>query len=112
MLAQRVRDGTIATNQVIRVEILAGCRNRQDFETNAIQLAGLVEFPIHSATWNATAELAFALRRKGVSPSLPDAVIAASALEYRATLVHADADFDRIAEHASVKIESHKPLRI
>ena len=107
LMAARVRAGMVATNQIVRVEVLAGSRDAREFDTNSAQLAGLIDLSIIDETWHATAALAYSLRRKGITPSLPDAIIAASAIEHLAVVVHADNHFDQIAEHTGLRVEGH-----
>lgn len=96
-----------AYNQVIRSEILVGCRDDQEYWTNNRQIGALRELPLHQSIWDAAAGLGFALRRRGVTAGLPDLLIAASALEHDAIVVHADTDFDTIASHSDLRVESY-----
>jgi len=96
-----------AFNQVIRGEILIGCRTEREYLANNTQIGALLELPLHQPAWDAAANLGFALRRKGLTVALPDLLIAASALEHDAIVVHADADFDNIARHSDLRVESY-----
>ena len=96
-----------AFNQVIRTEILVGCRDDHEYWTNDNDIGALRELPLHQSLWDAAAGLGFALRRKGVTVGLPDLIIAASALEHDAIVVHADTDFDKIAQHSDLRVESY-----
>jgi predicted nucleic acid-binding protein len=96
-----------AVNQIVRVEVLLGCRNEAEFASNAETFAALHEVPLDSGTWERAGRLGFDLRRRGVSASVPDLIIAASAIERAATLVHADSDFDLIAQHSDLQVESY-----
>ena len=63
--------------------------------------------PFHqSGSWHKAFELGFNLRRKGITVPHTDILIAACALQSGSTLVHADAHFDMMAEHAVIKVES------
>jgi len=96
----------VAANQAIRLEVLTGCRNEEDYAQNDADFAGFIQFPIRSSTWDFAAELGFRLRRQGFSPSVPDLIIAASAMERDAIVLHADADFDTIADSSTLRVES------
>ena len=87
--------------------MLVGCRTPEEYTTNDQRFRGLVQLPIEQAIWEAAAGLGFALRRRGVTSALPDLLIAASALEHDAIVVHADTDFDRIAQHSDLRVESY-----
>ena len=54
-----------------------------------------------------TFDLAFQLRRKGVTIPYTDILIAATAQAHEATLLHVDAHFDLAAQFSSLKVESY-----
>jgi predicted nucleic acid-binding protein len=60
-----------------------------------------------SPLWEKAYELAFQLRRKGVTIPYTDILIAATALAHEATLLHVDAHFDLAAQFSSLKVESY-----
>ena len=100
-----------ATNQVVRLELLVGSRNKNEFRENSTQLESLVQFAVQESTWSLAQGIGFELRRKGFTTSVPDLLIAASAIEQRATLIHADSDFDHIADHIDLRVESYANTR-
>jgi len=111
-LTSLVAAESIATNDVIRVEMLVGCRTPQEYAINDQRFRGLRQLPIDRAIWDAAAGLGFALRRRGVTTALPDLLIAASALEHDAIVVHSDEDFDNIAKHSDLRVESYAETSI
>jgi len=50
--------------------------------------------------------MSFELRRKGITVPYTDILIAACALRTESTVVHADAHFDLMANHVSLKVQS------
>jgi hypothetical protein len=102
-----VRGKLAATNAVIQMELLIGCRTRDEFDLVRSNLGGVLELEMLRSTWDQATEFGYSLRRKGVTVSLPDLLIAASAVEYSAVLVHADNDFDLIAKHTDLRVESY-----
>jgi len=96
----------VSTNGVLKLEILSGAHNQQEFQDYSARFDALHQLVIHDATWHAAAKLGYDLRRQGVPCLTPDLIIAASAIEHDAVLVHADADFDRIAANADLRVES------
>ncbi|HEU4759029.1 MAG TPA: PIN domain-containing protein [Dehalococcoidia bacterium] len=110
-VANRIRTlldaNAIAVNQVVRLELLVGCRTEKEYTALDDRLAGLVQLPILGPTWERAARIGFDLRRKGITASVPDLIISACAVENSAVLMHADADFDRIAESSDLRTESH-----
>ena len=109
-LASRVdeilRQGRAATNGVIRLEIVSGARNEREFDDYSETLHALIQLAIGDQTWTQAARLGYQMRRLGITASTPDLIISASAMEHRAVLIHADADFDRIAAKADIRVES------
>lgn len=102
-----VRSNTAAVNEQIELEILIAHKRQDDFDRMRGALKALVRLPIVSKAWDGAARLGFDLRRKGLAVVTPDLLIAASALEHGAILLHADSDFDLIARHAPLAVESY-----
>jgi predicted nucleic acid-binding protein len=102
-----ISERVAATNEVVTLEVLVGSRNRADYRANTAQLRSLLQFPVHDATWRRASDLGFELRRNGFTPSVPDLLIATSAIEQGATLVHADRDFDAISRLSPLTVESY-----
>lgn len=96
-----------AVNEQIELEILIAHGDRREFERIRDQIRGIRRLPVVSRTWELAGELGFLLRRQGIVVATPDLLIAASATEHGAVLVHADADFDRIAGATDLKVESY-----
>ncbi len=112
-LAQRVQalveGNAAAVNQIVRLEVLAGCKTPREYSDLDDKLKGLAGLEIGQGTWDRAASLAFDLRRRGTTPSVPDVIIAASAVENDAVLVHADSDFGLIAANSDLRVESFAP---
>src|SRR4030042_7066504 len=110
-LAQRVQEllqsELVATTGMIRLELIGGAKTRSEFDKLAFVTEGLEQFRDHDSTWLRAARLAFALRRQGVTVPHADILIAAVAIANDATLVHADAHFERIAQHSELKTASY-----
>jgi predicted nucleic acid-binding protein len=102
-----LRRRELVSNLVVLTELLVGSRSDADYARNERQIGQLPSLPITTGTWRDTGRLGYELRRKGISVRLPDLLIAASALEHGATLMHADPDFDRIAAQTDLKVESY-----
>jgi hypothetical protein len=102
LLAERA----VAVNGFIRLEVVSGANTEDEFTESAANLSALKQFEVSDSTWNRAARLGYDLRRKGLPNLSADLLIAASAIEHEAILVHADRDFDRIAEHTDLRVES------
>ncbi len=92
-----VDDGVAIIIGLIRVELLRGARDRAMFQQLATLLDGVVTVPTGPQTWARAADLGFTLQRLGVAVPTTDIVIAASALENEATVMHLDRHFEFIA---------------
>jgi len=109
-MAERVDDllerQVAATNGLITVEIVSGATNEKEFADSSATLGALHQLSLNDRTWSRAARLGYDLRRRGLTCLTPDLIIAASAIEHGAVLVHADADFDRIAANSGLAVES------
>jgi len=99
--------GSIVVNQVVRLELLVGCLDRQDFAATRRDLLGLTELPISQSTWDMAAELGFRLRRAGHSIPVPDLLIAATAIQHDVIVIHDDKHFTGLAANSDLRVESY-----
>ncbi len=96
----------LASTDVVLMEVLAGARDDGDRDRLRRLLYGrtllAVEGPLD---YEQAAELYRACRRHGETPrKLTDCLIAAVAIRHQAQVLHADADFDVIARHTSLRL--------
>lgn len=106
-VAPLVVSGEAVFNQIVRTEVLVGALNEREYQRYSWQFDGLINLVLESATWDLAANIGFKLGRAGLPTGVPDLLIAASAIEHDAVLMHADSDFDRIARHTGLKVESY-----
>lgn len=98
-------DAPLATTEMVAGEILAGAQDdlhharlrRQLMATRFIPLGGLEGF-------ERAARLVRECRTVGITASLTDCLVAAPAIAAEAALLHADADFDRIASATDLDV--------
>lgn len=102
--ANLLREHRVATNDVIRMEILTGAIDEAQYGDLSDQWEGLHHLPMTASVWRRAERLRFDLRRRGHLVPLPDALIASSAIAYDCELLHADRHFDQIAKIAPLKI--------
>lgn len=96
----------LASTDVVLMEVLAGARDDRDRDRLRRLLYGrtllAVEGPLD---YEQAAELYRACRLHGETPrKLTDCLIAAVAIRHQAQVLHADADFDVIARHTSLRL--------
>jgi predicted nucleic acid-binding protein len=103
-------ESDVAICGMIALELLGGTKSEKEYLRLKSRLDSLFYIESDKRLWDLSSKLAFDLKRKGMSIPYADIVIAASALEERAILVHADSHFDSIAHHTDLKVESFVSL--
>lgn len=97
-------DTQLATCDAIRMEVLAGARNRAHLADLRALLARCVNLPLIAENYEAAASLYRTCRQSGETVRrLIDCLIAASAIGHDAPLLHVDVDFDVIARHSTLR---------
>ena len=92
--------------EMILLEILQGIQSRKERKEIEKKFGLLVLASQHRSTTLLAADIYQELRRKGITiRSIVDCLIAATAIETGASILHRDRDFDRIAEFYPIVIE-------
>ncbi len=106
-LKEKINDReTIVYLDFILLEIIQGVRERKDRERIEQKFNTLVCLNLKRSSIMLAAEIYQELQRKGIRiRSIMDCLIAASAIETGATLLHKDRDFDRIGTYYPIIIE-------
>lgn len=86
----------VAVTGPIFLELIQGCRNEKEKREMERCLQGLHWLAVEDRHWHQAADLAFSLRRKGVTVSAMDALIATIAVTYNCAVLHKDRDYDLI----------------
>jgi predicted nucleic acid-binding protein len=94
-----IRSGDVAITEWIILELMVGIRSYESSASLLKRLSPIHRLPIREDGWVRAWNLAALLRKKAVSPSVPDCLIAMIAIWHGATLVHCDGDFELIAKH-------------
>lgn len=89
---------------IVIVEVLRGARTEKDWAVLHESLTSLPQIPIDDAVVGKAARWGFRLDRKGATFSTTDLLIAAAS-HGKATLIHRDADFTRMADFVGIKEE-------
>ncbi len=87
----------------ILVELVQGARTVQEKDEFRKWVKGLHWLPMTDVLWYYAAEMAFGLRRKGITTSAMDTLIASLAMENDCPLLHRDAHFNLIARYFDLK---------
>lgn len=106
-LLPRVDRGVVGTCPIIDLEILYSARNGTEHEHFRNQRGAFEYFPMTDEVARRAVEVQglLAARAQHRSVSIPDLLIAATAERYSLTVLHYDADFDRIAELTHQPVE-------
>lgn len=97
----------IATCHPIRMEVLAGARDERHLESLRGLLARGVLIPTLATDYEQAAALFRTCRRRGATVrKLIDCLIAAHAIRADLPILHADADFDLLARHTALRIDT------
>lgn len=92
--------GEIATCGIVDLELLYSARDRATYRSLVEALRGMPRVPLEEAAVNRalSVQAMLAERSQHRAVPLPDLLVAACAERAELTVLHCDADFDRIAE--------------
>ncbi len=93
-------------NHLIYLEVLQGSRTEKDYKTLKKYLDTQVFYELKNGkdSYAEAAQMYLKLRKKGVTVSTIDCLIAMVAIENELFLLHNDKDFTRISNHFPLKI--------
>ena len=98
-----IRSGSVAVTEWIILELMTGLRSHDKASTLLEQFAPVYRLSLSDESWDRAWNLAARLRKKGISASAADCLIATIAAQDGATLLHCDSDFELIAPHAKLR---------
>ena len=106
MLEQLTVDNQdLALCGIILTEILQGISTDATYRKIRRNLSPLVMLPMHDSVFVRAADIYRSLRKRGITiRRTNDCIIAATALEHEARLLHNDRDFEPIEEHLSLMV--------
>jgi len=93
----------VATTPLIKLELLSGCSNKNEFNDFTEELDALHQLEFTSKVWQHASELGFSLRKKGLKIPNTDLLLAAASISYGCPIWHHDKHFDLIAKHTLLK---------
>jgi predicted nucleic acid-binding protein len=88
----------------ILVEIIQGCKTDTEKQRLRDVFRGVDWLTINDNMWERAANMSFDLRRKGVTISAVDAIIATVAMSTGSQLLHYYSDYDLIARHTELAV--------
>ena len=105
-LEQLLKDNRLAVTPLVSLELLGGTRAEAEFLRLKSRLEALHQLPVREKEWQRAAQLSFDLRRQGKTIPYTDILIAATAIQEGAVLLHADRHFDIMAEMTGLTVDS------
>jgi hypothetical protein len=106
LVDQLLQENRAITTGIVKLELLGGTKTEKEFQRLKSRLDALESVETDEALWTSTYDLAFLLRRNGITVPFTDIIIAASALNKDAVLVHADSHFDVMTPLIGLVVES------
>ncbi len=98
VLAAIAAEGRLAVCEVVALELLYSARGPADYESRWSGLLSFTWLPVDAAVTRTALDIQRRLARSGQHRRpIPDLLIAATAIEHNATVLHYDKDFDLIA---------------
>ncbi|MGB9628931.1 MAG: type II toxin-antitoxin system VapC family toxin [Thermodesulfobacteriota bacterium] len=98
-----LEDDRAAIAGPILIELIQGARTDKEKEYIKKYLKGIHWLSVTDGHWHKAGEIAFNLRRRGITSSAIDTLIATIAIEYDCLLLHKDSHFDLISKYSSLK---------
>lgn len=106
-LDRLLRGDDLACTDVVAMEVLAGARDDADEERLTALLSLATAVPVETGDWTLAARLQRLCRAQGiVIRRLNDCLIAAVAIRADATVLHRDRDFDALARHTPLRVQT------
>jgi hypothetical protein len=104
--ASRIGDEVVVFSRFIQLELMQGAKDEHEWRRLDEYLSTQYYLEASENTWRSAARLYFELRRKGTTVRSPiDCCIACIAMEFQATLLHCDHDYESIARISSLNEE-------
>ena len=101
-----LRENIVVTLGLIRLELLGGAKTEKEFRRLRGLWEELTTIETSEYLWGKASELAFYLRRNGLTVPHTDILVAVAAIEAEVLLLHADSHFDLIAKHTELRAEN------
>lgn len=101
-----LRENAVCICAMIKLELLGGAKTKREFERLKARLSSLYEIEINEGVWQKAAEVAFSLRRNGITVPYTDVLISAAALSKGVLVLHADEHFNLVAKNFNLSVES------
>jgi len=92
---------TVTTNIII-LELLQGCRSREEFNNLYSRLSAFEVLPVNDEVWQVAYHAGYEMRKKGITIPTIDLIIASVARVHGCLLLHHDRHFRAVARHLRI----------
>lgn len=106
IVMQLMSDNRICILGIILAELMQGAKSERELSVLRDVASVFPFLPESARTWQAAGELAFKLRRKGLTIGLSDCYIAAAAAEGNVAILTGDGHFMKIKDVAKIRLFS------
>ena len=93
---------SVAATNIVILELLQGCRSRNEYDAMKARLEVLEIIPLSDAVWSLAYTTGYELRRKGITVPTVDIIVAAAAKIFNCSLLHHDKHFRALAKHLHI----------
>ncbi len=94
----------VAIIDLIRYELLIGCKTNREFSDLIFYLSKLEQIVFNHDSWNDLIDFGYNLKRKGLTIPLTDVMISYVAIKNNLELLHNDRHFNLIASHENLQL--------
>ena len=105
-VSMRNTQDEVVTTGMVRLEVMIGAQTWNELLDLQLLFAGFAAVEPSERTWDEAGRLSLRMKGRGFTLRAQDLLIASVAMENNLTLVHADRDFEYLAEHEGLKTES------
>lgn len=102
IILNAISNETIVTSNIIIMELLQGCRSSSEYHQMKARIEALKLLTITDEVWDIAYKCGFSLRRKGITISSIDIIIASIAKFHNCRLIHHDKHFTLISKELNL----------
>lgn len=96
--------GRVVITGIVTTELLQGASDEKELEKILRLLEPVERIDLASSDWEKGGRLSYRLRRKGVTPSTLDILLATLAIENDCLFYTADKHFELVAKHSDLRL--------
>ena len=102
LVSDAIRKNEAAINGIVHVEILAYASRDQNYDDLRTDFSSFLWIKLSKTVFDLAVEMGRLLRTIGLTVPTTDLIVASSARDAEASLLHYDAHFEKMADHVSL----------